>query len=715
MIITQEITVDVARKNAFNAIVAKQLDLNSRFLKIKLTDMGNKLFVNSNATALIDAQRPDNNAKSFKCVVNDDGTITAPLKHWMLELEGYVKCDIAIVDADNSKLTSTTFSLLVEKRVCECDTVTDDDGNDLIVTLINDVSVLKEDIENIKSNINNINTDVSDIRTAADGTTYETAGEAVRAQVSGLNDALIEKTDELKSDLDYQADKFGVIKLLEKEVLSGKAIKTDGTIDTVGLAAGNLIKVNVINEPRIHVKGYIRRKTGASYEYVSYAIIDNSGSVIDYKKYDETTFVNEWIVLPNNSAYVLFSVHTDSLNDFEAYVYSPTIEEFDKKEDKTTTQEIKDSISLIKGVKKYLISGNTKVDYDFVVGETFKDFRINGHNIISNFNHTLFDDVVYQWQMKTTNSFAHQYGSNISLSIGHIDEEGNIEYYAQNVFALTNFSHSNMSNANYIRIKYSSVWINAVDNQTIDYINIFQLSDGNNYSGFYLSDCKPLNNYWYNKIGDSIGDSITGQGFFQKYVKDYFGLQYFYNHGIGGTKMSGGTTEYGDAMWMDSRVNALSPYADFVTVLGGQNDVNVEIGTVDISNSDTDTYCGAFNVLISKLLYKYCKCDGYYSGIDYSSLTKIDNEKYITIIPMTPFYVPNTTSQLEEKAEAVRKLSQMWSLKIADLKSECGANFGVSNIYWGTDRTHPLESFHRDRISPIIISVMENNKPITFY
>ena len=215
MIITQEITVDVAKKNAFNAIVAKQLDLNSRFLKIKLTDMGNKLFVNSNATVLIDAQRPDNNAKSFKCVVNDDGTITAPLKHWMLELEGYVKCDITIVDADNSKLTSTTFSLLVEKRVCECDTVTDDDGNDLIVTLINDVSVAKEDIENIKSNINNINTDVSDIRTAADGTTYETAGEAVRAQVSGLNNALIEKADELKSDItDLQNALIGVSDLI---------------------------------------------------------------------------------------------------------------------------------------------------------------------------------------------------------------------------------------------------------------------------------------------------------------------------------------------------------------------------------------------------------------------------------------------------------------------------------------------------------------------
>lgn len=155
---------------------------------------------------------------------------------------------------------------------------------------------------------------------------------------------------------------------------------------------------------------------------------------------------------PNNSAYVLFSVETNSLNDFELYLYSSTSEELDKKEDKSSVQNIKDDISLIDSVKKYLISGNTKVDYNFVVGETFKEFRTKVHNIIKNFKCQLYDNIVYQWQMKTTNSFAHQYGTNIQLSIGHIDEKGNIEYYAQNILALTNFSHPNMSNANYIRI-----------------------------------------------------------------------------------------------------------------------------------------------------------------------------------------------------------------------------------------------------------------------
>lgn len=592
-----------------------------------------------------------------------------------------------------------------------------------------------------KEKISSLNVELIDGRTDVDGEVHKNIGDAMRGQTRKLRENLVVRQKEqptdpnnnvwisdeddevevpdmgefnsLKEDMDYQADKFSIIKFLDKVILSGKLIKTDGTIDTVG-GAYNLVKVNVLNEPRIHVKGNILQKAGASYEYVSYAFVDNSGAVIDYTEFDTEKSVDEWLECPNNSAYVLFSVETNSLNDFELYLYSSTSEELDKKENKSSVQNIKDDISLIDSVKKYLISGNTKVDYNFVVGETFKDFRTKVHNIIKNFKCQLYDNIIYQWQMKTTNNFAYEYGTNIQLSIGHIDEKGNIEYYAQNILALTNFSHPNMSNANYIRIDYTDTWINVVDNQSIDYINIFQLSDGDNYSGFFLTDCKPLTNYWHNKIGDSIGDSITGQGFFQKYVKNYFGLQYFYNHGIGGTKMSGETTEHGDAMWMDSRVNALSPYADFITVMGGQNDTNVEIGNVDISNSDTDTYCGAFNVLISKLLYKYCKCTGYYSGIDYSGITQIDIAKYVTVIPMTPFYVPNTTSKLEEKADAIRKLSQMWSLKIADLKSECGSNFGVADIYWETDRTHPLESFHRDRIAPIIISVMENNKPVVF-
>ena len=71
-----------------------------------------------------------------------------------------------------------------------------------ILNIQTELSGQIEDAQNeLSGQIANTQTELVDIRVAADGTTYETAGEAVRAQVSGLNDALIEKTDELKGDL----------------------------------------------------------------------------------------------------------------------------------------------------------------------------------------------------------------------------------------------------------------------------------------------------------------------------------------------------------------------------------------------------------------------------------------------------------------------------------------------------------------------------------
>lgn len=130
-----------------------------------------------------------------------------------------------------------------------------------------------------------------------------------------------------------------------------------------------------------------------------------------------------------------------------------------------------------------------------------------------------------------------------------------------------------------------------------------------------------LNNWWYLKSGDSLGDSLTGQGFFQSWTKCYFGLYNFSNHGVGGSKLSGADTDSArPSMWKDERINALSTTADFITVLDGQNDGNVEIGEISKSNYDTNTYVGALNTIIDKI-YDHCKHG-------------------VIIILCTPFYVP---------------------------------------------------------------------------
>lgn len=146
--ILKEITVDVAKKNLFQAIVAKQNDSNSRFLKVTLCNEGVKIEVPSSATAIINAERADNDAKAYMGVVNEDGTVTVPLTSWMLGLDDIVRCSISIIDSDDQKLSSTSFSIEVEAAEYSDDDISQDENYDILVNLISDVSETKVACEN---------------------------------------------------------------------------------------------------------------------------------------------------------------------------------------------------------------------------------------------------------------------------------------------------------------------------------------------------------------------------------------------------------------------------------------------------------------------------------------------------------------------------------------------------------------------------------------
>lgn len=141
--ITKDITVDVAKKNLFQALVAKQNDNNSRFLKVTICNEGTKIEVPSTATVLINAERADNSSKAFAGTVNSDGTVTVPLTNWMLGLDDVVRCSISVIGSDEQKLTSTSFSIDVEAAEYEGSDITDDENYDVLITLISDVSDAK--------------------------------------------------------------------------------------------------------------------------------------------------------------------------------------------------------------------------------------------------------------------------------------------------------------------------------------------------------------------------------------------------------------------------------------------------------------------------------------------------------------------------------------------------------------------------------------------
>lgn len=136
--IIREITADVAQTNNLRAITAKQNDLNSRFLKIHITNEGIPIKVNPNVQIIMNVRRTDNTVRMFYGSVNEDGSITVPLTQWMLELEGSINCDVSIVSTEDlQKLTTMQFSIYVEAAVFPQNDLMNSDEYDVLVELLN--------------------------------------------------------------------------------------------------------------------------------------------------------------------------------------------------------------------------------------------------------------------------------------------------------------------------------------------------------------------------------------------------------------------------------------------------------------------------------------------------------------------------------------------------------------------------------------------------
>ena len=153
--IIKELDIEVSKPNLFQAVVAKQYDMNTRFIKATFVDSGNKIYIDPDATVkvVINALRQDGQSKGFEGEVNQDGTVTVPLHSWMLELAGAVSCDISVIDTetdDNKKLTTTGFTLLVEQAAFGGDDITSDPQFDVLVALLEAGEVAQEALD--KSN-----------------------------------------------------------------------------------------------------------------------------------------------------------------------------------------------------------------------------------------------------------------------------------------------------------------------------------------------------------------------------------------------------------------------------------------------------------------------------------------------------------------------------------------------------------------------------------
>lgn len=224
------------------------------------------------------------------------------------------------------------------------------------------------------------------------------------------------------------------------------------------------------------------------------------------------------------------------------------------------------------------------------------------------------------------------------------------------------------------------------------------------------------NNWYKNKKLTTLGDSITEQNLWQSFLKQELLFDSISNIGIGGTRISGANE---NAMWQDKRINAIKADTDVLTIMGGTNDsaASVNIGDISITNHDTGTFVGAFNVLISKVLYKfYDLSSGKYTDIDYSGITKTTNFKDICIYIITSPFNANTqysgenSVRLKNIVDATINVAKMWGIPCIDVFNNAGINTeNVATLL--QDGVHPNINGAK-KIASVVINGMKYNMPI---
>ena len=279
---------------------------------------------------------------------------------------------------------------------------------------------------------------------------------------------------------------------------------------------------------------------------------------------------------------------------------------------------------------------------------------------------------------------------------------------------------NSLTNAKWVILNSTNAFNNNSKEQLTDVIVSFTPIIGQPKQKMFSSNCidtrKFRINKWYGKIGDSLGDSLTERGYFQEDIKNKLSLSEFYNHGIGSTTM---INTAASSICNSNRINSLSENPDFLTIMGGTNETGIltngtyKIGEISLDNHNDQTYVGAYNLCLSRIYYKYRLSEGY-EDVDYNDIVRVDTPHELQIILMTPFYNDNGHDS-KIVADATIEVAKLWNLPYVDTFRKCGINKYNADMYFlpGTaDRTHPIRSAYKNKISPIICSAIENLEPI---
>ena len=158
MEVGQNVTLDFLLQNHIK-IVAKQDDINSRYINIVLRNNRQAVTLSENATATLNITRCDGGKKSYICHI-EDNVISVCLSKWAVEIEGTLQCDVSVIE-NNERLTTMTFKVVVHANCCTTDDIEDADSEDILTSLVSRVTQHGNSINTNTSNISSISSELS--------------------------------------------------------------------------------------------------------------------------------------------------------------------------------------------------------------------------------------------------------------------------------------------------------------------------------------------------------------------------------------------------------------------------------------------------------------------------------------------------------------------------------------------------------------------------
>ena len=618
-------------------------------------------------TITVNGINPDISINMSIKYINDTRTEEQDIAYSLIT-DGITALNQVIINASEKPATSLYLILKGDVGTRNVDVGNFEDLNQRITGLTDNVESFRSQIEAISTSPEE--NELTNIRYGYDGTTYNTAGEAVRANDQALDEKIDNVKDELKEDLDD----------LNSVAYYGYANKK------VEWELGGINGANGTNTSN----ACIRTKDYIYFEDLETTISVPNGYKAFLHKYLNETYKGN-VEITSDLSFV-------GGNSYLYKIVFYNIADYNNNVPVSSIETLSENLNI--AIKSNVLEKITQVERNCVISSDFSNkiddslFELGGINGANGTNVTSNACIRTKDYITSVSNFYLDIPDGYKV-IAH-------RYFESNKGYVNNSTYTESVVLPYrVNICYKFVILKISDYETdVNIDNVKQISDN---IGIYYNTTKK-SSFVINVLGDSITSvDYTLPNWWQMLSSKYGYI--FNNYGISGTCV--GYNSYRETAFgkcFANRYSEMSNDADCVIVMGGTNDTDIPLGHWD--DTVNSTFYGALNVLIRGLCQKY-------KGKTIIFMTPIQQaDSYITNVINPLELIKNgsdSSVSLQLRAEAIKEKCKQYGIICIDLFNESGIN-GVddSNYYYCTDdNTHP-SIYGQIRISNILGKMLDD-------